>query len=65
MTNAQLTPIEVARDAVSNAACDWIEAASEGGEDSAINRFDKALAAFEEAVREDERHTLSVRGASE
>lgn len=46
-----LTPLELARDEISNAAAVWIEAATKGGEDSAVTRFDAAVAAFEREVR--------------
>lgn len=46
----ELSPLELARDEVSNAVGRWITATTEGGEESATAEFDAALAAFEQAV---------------
>ncbi len=57
MNDTKLTELQLARDAVSNAAAEWVSifVSGSGSEDEAVTRFDSALAAFEEAVRVDER----------
>ncbi len=62
MKRRPFTEVELARDAISDAATRWgaMLAMKRNGADSAMHRFDLAVNAFEDAVRAEERASLSA-----